>query len=198
MMMKALSVLLAVFLLSLSVAFAAPNPYCSAKDSWAYSVVDSSVPADAGNALGETDGSYVLLNHFGASPDYVVLDMGVDVCNGPGDDLSITFALLSPYPDDVNVYVSSLPDSGFEFIGTSFGWGSQGFDIGSSSYKCARYVRIVDDPFSSYADEGAPVDSVRAAYVRCPPAHVPEFGGLALVSLVGLILFFVFRPGKRK
>lgn len=93
-----------------------------------------------GDALGASDGQACSLGYEG----FIVLDLGVGsmLTDGPGDDFTITEALL-PGDTEMESYTVFVGDAYSQTTLVGAGLGTTSFDLSGSGVASARYVRIV-------------------------------------------------------
>ncbi len=121
---------------------------CAGEFAFMVTAVDQKDPNNAyantsppANALGAPDGAACSLGSGG----FIILDMGPEhpILNGPGDDFTVTEAVL-PGDPDAEAYAVYCGDAytPTTLIGTAQGTAS--FDLGQAGVSSTRYLRIVD------------------------------------------------------
>jgi len=100
-------------------------------------------------ALGPPDGVACSLAREG----FIVLDLGAGhaITDGPGDDFTVTEALVTGdlVPEAYSVYVGNAFEQG-AFVGA--GVGTTSFDLAAAGVTATRYVRIVDNSSAGTSD----------------------------------------------
>lgn len=94
----------------------------------------------------------------------IILEMGVDVIDGPGPDIKVYQAVSN---EEIAVYVAENFASPFLLIGGMPCGGSCNFDLNNSGYSKVRYLMVEDRTFSDcYETAGADIDAVEALNYR--------------------------------
>ncbi len=92
----------------------------------------------------------------------IILKMGVDVTDGPGNDIRVYQAVSG---EETAAYASDSLSSPFVFLGSTSCYGACDFDLSGTSLsgRSVRYIMVQDMTYSDcYESPGSDIDAVEA------------------------------------
>lgn len=171
---------------------------CPTGSYWAYgtpeafanSVVDAKLVKDADKVIGVNDYDHAYLSPSTTSEveGYLIVDMGAgeEVFDRIGVDLK---AYGDDTLDQIDIYVSNSPNSGWKYADTIDNVGGRTARIDGTGFEYVRYIKFVNPNF----DDTVEIDAIQGKCIRESVQDVPEFGTIAAAVLLAVIGLFIYK-----